>query len=70
MGTKAGMTTVFTEDGLALPCTVIALEEGNVVSQVRFACRRICAKGRRGLGGALRAGSGRLGVPGPGEGPA
>merc|ERR1719383_814225 len=35
MGTKAGMTTVFTEDGLALPCTVIALEEGNVVSQVK-----------------------------------
>ena len=34
MGTKAGMTTVFTPEGLAVPCTVIALEEGNIVSQV------------------------------------
>lgn len=36
MGTKAGMTTVFTEDGLALACTVLALEDGNVVTQVRL----------------------------------
>lgn len=35
MGTKAGMTTFFTANGDALPCTVIALEDGNVVSQVR-----------------------------------
>jgi large subunit ribosomal protein L3 len=34
MGTKAGMTTFFTPSGEALPCTVIALEDGNVVSQV------------------------------------
>lgn len=34
MGTKAGMTTFFTASGEALPCTVIALEDGNVVSQV------------------------------------
>ena len=34
MGTKAGMTTVFTADGIAMPCTVIALEQGNIVTQV------------------------------------
>lgn len=33
-GTKAGMTQIFTRDGLALPATVIALEEGNIVTQV------------------------------------
>lgn len=33
-GTKAGMTQIFTPEGLALPATVIALEEGNVVTQV------------------------------------
>lgn len=33
-GTKAGMTQIFTPQGLALPATVIALEEGNVVTQV------------------------------------
>lgn len=33
-GTKAGMTQIFTPDGLALPATVIALENGNVVTQV------------------------------------
>lgn len=34
-GTKAGMTQIFTSDGLALPATVIALEEGNVVTQIK-----------------------------------
>ena len=34
-GTKAGMTQIFTPDGLALPATVIALESGNIVTQVR-----------------------------------
>ena len=34
-GTKAGMTQIFTDDGLALPATVIALEEGNVVAQIK-----------------------------------
>jgi hypothetical protein len=34
-GTKAGMTQIFTDDGLALPATVIALEEGNVVTQIK-----------------------------------
>ena len=34
-GTKAGMTQIFTADGLAVPATVIALEEGNVVVQVK-----------------------------------
>lgn len=34
-GTKAGMTQIFTNDGLALPATVIALEEGNVVTQIK-----------------------------------
>ena len=33
-GTKAGMTQIFTPEGLALPATVIALEQGNVVTQV------------------------------------
>lgn len=33
-GTKAGMTQIFTKEGLALPATVIALEEGNIVTQV------------------------------------
>lgn len=34
-GTKAGMTQIFTSDGLALPATVIALEDGNVVTQIK-----------------------------------
>lgn len=34
-GTKAGMTQIFTDDGLALPATVIALEPGNIVTQVK-----------------------------------
>ena len=34
-GTKAGMTQIFTPEGLALPATVIALESGNIVTQVR-----------------------------------
>ena len=33
-GTKAGMTQIFTPEGLSLPATVIALENGNVVTQV------------------------------------
>ena len=33
-GTKAGMTQIFTPEGLSLPATVIALEDGNVVTQV------------------------------------
>ncbi len=36
-GTKAGMTQIFTADGLALPATVIALEPGNIVTQVKTA---------------------------------
>ena len=34
-GTKAGMTQIFTADGLAVPATVIALEDGNIVTQVK-----------------------------------
>ena len=34
-GSKAGMTQVFTADGLCVPVTVIAVREGNVVTQVR-----------------------------------
>lgn len=34
-GTKAGMMTYFTPEGLAVPATVIALEEGNIVTMVR-----------------------------------
>ena len=35
MGTKAGMTTWFMADGKAVPCTVIALEDGNIVTQIK-----------------------------------
>lgn len=35
MGRKAGMTQVFTEDGRAVPATVIAVGGGNVVTGVR-----------------------------------
>lgn len=31
--TKAGMTQIFTPEGLALPATVLAMEEGNIVTQ-------------------------------------
>lgn len=35
-GTKAGMTQIFVDEGLsALPATVIALEPGNIVAQVK-----------------------------------
>jgi large subunit ribosomal protein L3 len=34
-GTKAGMMTYFTPDGQAVPATVIALEEGNIVTSVK-----------------------------------
>lgn len=36
-GTKAGMMSYFTEDGLVVPATVIALEEGNIVTGVKTA---------------------------------
>nr|Q7XYP4.1 RecName: Full=Large ribosomal subunit protein uL3c; AltName: Full=50S ribosomal protein L3, chloroplastic; Flags: Precursor [Bigelowiella natans]AAP79150.1 ribosomal protein rpL3 [Bigelowiella natans] len=35
MGTKAGMTTYYDDEGIAHPVTVIALEAGNVVTQVK-----------------------------------
>eukprot|EP00244_Chara_vulgaris_P005647 TRINITY_DN219_c0_g1_i2.p1 TRINITY_DN219_c0_g1~~TRINITY_DN219_c0_g1_i2.p1 ORF type:complete len:351 (+),score=61.64 TRINITY_DN219_c0_g1_i2:90-1055(+) len=35
MATKAGMLQWFTSDGQAVPCTVIAFREGNVVTQVK-----------------------------------
>jgi large subunit ribosomal protein L3 len=35
MGTKAGMMSYFTEDGLCVPATVIALEEGNIITAVK-----------------------------------
>ncbi|GBG77084.1 hypothetical protein CBR_g23410 [Chara braunii] len=35
MATKAGMLQWFTPDGQAVPCTVIAFREGNVVTQVK-----------------------------------
>ena len=51
-GSKAGMTQVFTEDGLCVPVTVIAVREGNVVTQVRirgiFLC--VCARARGRVG--------------------
>jgi len=33
LGTKAGMTQIF-KDGLAIPASVIAIDEGNIVTQV------------------------------------
>merc|ERR1719261_940537 len=35
MGTKAGMTTWFLESGQAMPCTIIAFEIGNIVTQIK-----------------------------------
>merc|ERR1712216_10347 len=35
LGTKAGMTTWFMPCGDAIPCTVIALDEGNIITQVK-----------------------------------
>lgn len=37
LATKAGMMSYFTEDGLSLAATVLALEEGNIVTQVKTA---------------------------------
>lgn len=37
IGTKAGMMSFFTADGLCVPATVIALEDGNIVTQVKTA---------------------------------
>ena len=37
MGRKAGMTQVFTADGLAVPATVVSVSGGNVVTAVRTA---------------------------------
>ena len=34
-GTKAGMMSYFTEEGLCVPATVIALEEGNIVTAIK-----------------------------------
>ena len=45
-GSKAGMTQVFTEDGLCVPVTVIAVREGNVVTQVRIRGNFLCARAR------------------------
>ena len=40
--TKAGMTSIFTPEGLCLPATVLALEEGNIVTQVSHIKRSGC----------------------------
>eukprot|EP00959_Pyramimonas_sp_CCMP1952_P306287 6410380-Pyramimonas_sp.AAC.1 len=51
MGNKAGMTQIFTEAGVSVPVTVIALGDGNVVTQVRPDLRQHSqAWGRDGLG--------------------
>ena len=39
-GTKAGMTQIFGDKGVAIPATVIALEEGNIVTQVHTTEKR------------------------------
>jgi hypothetical protein len=38
-GNKAGMTQLFTEEGLCVPVTVIAIQAGNVVTQVQKSSR-------------------------------
>ena len=43
--TKAGMTQIFTPEGLCLPATVLALEDGNIVTQVLLV--RLTFKGGR-----------------------
>lgn len=35
MANKVGMMTWFSEDGIATPCTVLGLHEGNIVTQVK-----------------------------------
>ena len=35
LGNKVGMLTLFTDDGKAVPCTVIGFHEGNVLTQVK-----------------------------------
>jgi len=52
-GSKAGMTQVFTDDGLCVPVTVIAVRDGNVVTQVRAKYRATgfgARDGREGTG--------------------
>ena len=39
-GNKAGMTQIFTDDGLCVPVTVIAVKDGNYVSAVRLTLSR------------------------------
>merc|ERR1712216_810436 len=34
-GTKAGMTTYFSDTGEALPCSVVSFQDGNIVSQLK-----------------------------------
>lgn len=36
LGTKAGMTQIYADDGRCFAATVIGLDEGNIVTQVRF----------------------------------
>eukprot|EP00475_Leptophrys_vorax_P021377 TRINITY_DN2909_c0_g1_i2.p2 TRINITY_DN2909_c0_g1~~TRINITY_DN2909_c0_g1_i2.p2 ORF type:complete len:296 (-),score=9.59 TRINITY_DN2909_c0_g1_i2:117-1004(-) len=35
LGNKVGMLTWFTDDGKAVPCTVVGFHEGNIVTQVK-----------------------------------
>merc|ERR1711937_285881 len=35
LGTKAGMTTYFTDSGEALPCTVVSVQADNIVTQIK-----------------------------------
>merc|ERR1712216_167590 len=35
LGTKAGMATWHMSNGKAVPCTIVALEEGNIVTQIK-----------------------------------
>jgi hypothetical protein len=43
-GNKAGMTQLFTPEGLCVPVTVIAIQAGNVVTQVHYGGRDICLR--------------------------
>ena len=53
-GNKAGMTQIFTDDGLCVPVTVIAVKDGNYVSACVFPWFEILSlfpRGRDGGGG-------------------
>ena len=56
--TKAGMTSIFTPEGLCLPATVLALEEGNIVTQVHWMKRTTFSHASQASPSAIRTSAG------------